>query len=229
MVVLEKLYNLSRALDGKGYMANPYVYNAFNKGLKNYRLLSSGELVLSELVKDNLIPSYIINFIKDESEVLLIFEFLIKPNYVILRSLKSKAFLGFGISRGLFYGMGDIDLSYNEPIVLVEGPKDRDAIIDLYKNVLALRTNRITKKQIELLKNLTSKVILLLDSDERGQKGSEEAKKALEEVGISVRVLPQFGKLKDTGDIITMEMSGLDTTHVKSYYKKGISILGGKL
>ena len=61
------------------------------------------------------LPKYVKNFIVGESEVLLIFEYIgNSPVYLIMRSLSNKAFAGFGFSKGFLYGMGDLDLKYND-------------------------------------------------------------------------------------------------------------------
>ena len=57
-------------------------------------------------------------------------------------------------------------------LTLVEGPKDRDALVGIADNVLALRTNRVSLKQRDMIQALTSKVILLFDNDIHGVEGN---------------------------------------------------------
>ena len=41
--------------------------------------------------------------------------------------------------------------------------------------------------------------------------------------------MSQYGKLKDTGDIIDLDMANKDTANIKQYYKTTIEILKRKL
>lgn len=207
---------------------NPYIKVALQKGLSNYRLISSGQLLVSGLgAEDSPLPRYVKQFIVDEGLVLAIFESLISPVYVILRSLHRKQFVAFGKSSGMFYGMGDwTAFKHGDPIVLVEGPKDRDAIKDLYPFIGAARTNRLSTKQVITISHLTNKVIILFDNDEHGKDGYYRSKKSLEEAGVSVYFIKQFNKMKDTGELL--DLDDLDREIAERYYKQSIErIVGG--
>ena len=178
------LYSISRTLENDN--RNKYTFFASNFNARNYRVITKTEFLLKS--KGLEIPAFIKNFIEDNSEVLMIFNNISgKSNGVLFRSLDKKEFSNFGFSKGMFYGLGDLDenFKYGDPIILVEGAIDRDTCAKfISKNCLALLTSRLSNNQVEVLKRLTNKIILLLDNDEVGIQGEENIKKKFKETDL---------------------------------------------
>ena len=91
------------------------------------------------------------------------------------------------------------------PILLVEGHLDRDMMASIYPNTLGVMTNMLSKSQVELLKGLTNKFILMLDSDEAGIKGQQQAKYQLK--GCNILELKHQGRMKEAGDLVKLDIT----------------------
>ena len=129
---LEILYNISRPVNDP--TGHSYKELAYNLKLSNYRLITSGEFLVSELISDTNFPQYVKNVLMTNNECLLIFNIVHKPIGATIRPMSiNKEFIYFGRGHGIFYGLGEIDLVHNDTIVLVEGQKDRDVISKIYK------------------------------------------------------------------------------------------------
>lgn len=78
----------------------------------------------------------------------------------------------------------------SERIILVEGNMD---VISLhqagFENVVAPMGTAFTSEQVNLLSRYTKEVVLMLDSDEAGQKAARRASALLENTGLNVRVV----------------------------------------
>ena len=119
------LFSISRSI--KDDSRNKYLYFASKFNKSNYRVITNAELAIRG---SNLeIPIYVRNFIKDNSETILICNNIKEnTNGILLRSVDKKEFCNYGFGKGMFYGIGDLDPSfkYGDLIVLVEGAIDRD-------------------------------------------------------------------------------------------------------
>jgi len=86
----------------------------------------------------------------------------------------------------------------SEALILVEGLFDAIWLYQLgYDNVLALMTNDITSKQVDIIYHLTENVIIFMDNDEMGHEGQENVLKKLKAKGLNIKVVtnyPEHGK-----------------------------------
>ena len=145
---LTELFNLGRPINQLN-KKNKYLYFAYKYKFNNYRLISSGELLIRG--KHLHIPNYVKQFISFYKESLMIANII--NNQVIsitFRTIKdNKEFIKLGFSKSLFYGLGDLDsnFKYGDAILLVEGNLDRDRMSLFYKNTLGITTASISKSQ----------------------------------------------------------------------------------
>ena len=217
---LTELFSLGRPITSLN-KNNKYLYFAYKYKFSNYRLISSGELIVRG--KNLNIPNYVKQFISVYREVLMIANiFNGKVISIIFRTISgSKEFIKLGYSKSLFYGLGDLseDFKYGDALLLVEGNLDRDRMSLMYKNTLALTTSSISKTQLQLLSGLTNNFILMLDNDEAGIKGSKLSYYKLKDIG-KVNFIEHEPHLKDAGDLIDLEIrndSRLD--FIENYYR----------
>ena len=211
---------------------NKYEWLAREKNLKNYKVITSGELLVRG--KDLDMPMYIKEFVKQNEEVLLIGN-MIKDEVlgIVLRGIKEKSFINYGFGKGMFYGIGDLDkdFKYGDLIVLVEGTIDRDVCSNyITKNCLSVLTSTVTRNQAKVLKCLTNKVLLLLDNDEAGNKGTYNTKRKLNSIGINAIIIKKSNKIKDLGDLVPLMQNSPDKAKdIIDQYRMHIMINGGKL
>lgn len=94
------------------------------------------------------------------------------------------------------------EIRVKKEAILVEGYMD---CIRLYingvKNVLAIMGTSLTNEQVTILKKLHSKVILMLDNDEAGEKATFNIASILEEKNINFKIVRLHGK-KDPDEYI---------------------------
>lgn len=198
---LKKLFDIGRPITKDDN--NPYIHFAYTHNKQNYRLISSGEMFIKG--KDIIIPEYVEQFMSFHNNALMIADIISnKIINIVFRSLDSnKEFLKYGSTKGIFYGLGELDTNfrYGDAILLVEGHLDRDVMATMYKNTLGIMTNRLSNSQLHLLTGLTNKFILMLDNDEAGRKGQSYAKHQLE--GNQILELEKDIRLKDAGELVT--------------------------
>lgn len=198
---LKKLFDIGRPITKDDN--NPYIHFAYTHNKQNYRLISSGEMFIKG--KDIIIPEYVEQFMNFHNNALMIADIISnKIINIVFRSLDSnKEFLKYGSTKGIFYGLGELDTNfrYGDAILLVEGHLDRDVMATMYKNTLGIMTNRLSNSQLYLLTGLTNKFILMLDNDEAGRKGQSYAKHQLE--GNQILELEKDIRLKDAGELVT--------------------------
>lgn len=198
---LKKLFDIGRPITKDDN--NPYIHFAYTHNKQNYRLISSGEMFIKG--KDIIIPEYVEQFMSFHNNALMIADIISnKIINIVFRSLDSnKEFLKYGSTKGIFYGLGELDTNfrYGDAILLVEGHLDRDVMATMHKNTLGIMTNRLSNSQLHLLTGLTNKFILMLDNDEAGRKGQSYAKHQLE--GNQILELEKDIRLKDAGELVT--------------------------
>lgn len=201
---LTKIFNLGRAITSDDNFS--YLHLAYKEKLDNYKLISSGELIIRGRNLD--IPEFIKDFVIYNSEVLMIAEIL---NGLVLnitfRTIKGdKSFIKLGNTKAMLYGLGKLGdtFKYGTPILLVEGHLDRDVMATIYPYTLGIMTNRLSKVQVELLTGLTNKFILMLDNDEAGRVGTRNISYYLQ--GNRIDYLTHDPYLKDAGDLVKLEL-----------------------
>lgn len=113
------------------------------------------------------------------------------------------------------------------PILLCEGAKDAIYLKMLYPYTLSLNTSGISTSNLEILKNLTNKVILSYDNDDTGIKSSSSDKELLTQNGIECDILlPKHtsSKYKDCADFLEDNMY---EEEYKNSLKFFLKMLGG--
>lgn len=221
-----ELYKISSKIDADRAHLNKYTYLGYKFNFPHYRVLSLKDVMLNGM--HTRLPKHILNFISEQGEVLLIANII--EGYIPLLQLRSikgdKAFMAVGSQSKLFYGLGylDKDFKYGDWIVIVEGLADADIGRGLYPNFLATMTSKITHSQFEVLKLLTNRVILIGDNDRPGRIGTKNNRKRLQEAGFDVRLIFQYGDLKDLGDLgdLLLNNDGYTFNTAVKYYKTKI-------
>ena len=202
---LKKIFELGRVIESDS--SNPYIHTAYKLKLKNYRIITDGELMVKGANLD--VPTYMKEFLRFHRKSLMIANIINdKVISIVLRSVDTKKeFQKIGVSKNMLYGLGQMDenFRFGQPIILVEGHLDRDVLSEFYPNVLAITTNRISNSQRDILKNLTNNFILMLDSDDAGQQGIKDAYYKLK--GCKITEIKHLGNMKDAGDLAKLERS----------------------
>lgn len=202
--VKNALYNISRPIEND--TRNKYLYFASNYNKLNYRVITNTELAIRG--KDLDIPMYVRNFIKENSEVIMLCNNIKQnTNGILFRSVYNKEFCNYGFGKGMFYGIGDLEptFKYGDLLVLVEGAIDRDVCATfITKNSLAVLTSQMSMNQIEVIKRLTNRIVLLMDNDEAGIKGEQNMLKKLKGSGINVYTISKSPRIKDLGDLVDL-------------------------
>jgi len=224
------LYNISRVIEND--TRNKYLFFASKFNKNNYRVITNAELAIRG--KDLELPFYVRDFIKDNSEVILICNNIKdNTNGILLRSVYKKEFCNYGFGKGMFYGIGDLtpDFKYGDVIVLVEGAIDRDVCATfITKNCLAVLTSQMSNNQVEFIKRLTNRIILLMDNDEAGIKGENSIIRKLKGSGINVYQIPKSPRIKDLGDLIDLLRFDIyNFNDIINMYRTNISVYGGVL
>lgn len=202
---LKAIFDLGRPIEEDSKF--PYIHLAYKYNIDNYRLISSGELFIRGKHLD--IPQYLVQFMSFHNEALMIANIIEdKVINIVFRSINTnKEFMKVGTTKSTFYGLGKLskDFKYGDPILLVEGHLDRDMMSVLYQNTLGVMTAHLSKSQIELLKGLTNKFILMFDNDEAGIKGQKDTFYKLK--GNKVSIFEHNYKLKDAGDLVKLDIT----------------------
>lgn len=206
---------------------NPYLHLAYKNHYKHYRLISSGEIFMKS--KSIKIPEFVKAFIINNNEVLMMANIISgKVVGLTFRTINgAKDFLTWGNNKGNFYGLGQLqpDFKFGDPVILVEGLMDCDVIKQFYPNTMAVLTSSLTRNQVATLTRLTDRVILMLDNDEAGKKGTVASEKSLKNKCM-VQVFQHHSRLKDAGDIIKLEINNdPDYNFIVQYYKTCINNL----
>lgn len=96
-------------------------------------------------------------------------------------------------------------MKFGVPFVLCEGVKDAEVLSRIYPFVFACLTARVSANLAEFLSCFTDKFLLILDSDEAGEKGAKGSKKNLENFGC---IVEQYNLLyfKDPGEFLEKDL-----------------------
>ena len=228
--VKTKIFDLERPVTQS---RNKYEWFATHYGLKNYRLITSGELLVRGKGLD--IPIFVKEFVKNNNEVMLLANMVgNEVSSIVYRGVYEKSFINHGFGKGNFYGIGDLspDFKYGDLIVLLEGTMDRDVCNQfITKNCLSVLTSTVSHNQARVLKCLTNKVLLLLDNDDAGNRGTQATKRKLNSLGITVYVINKSNAIKDLGDIVPLLMENKKDKAklIIDTYRTQILLRGGKL
>lgn len=229
MNVKTRLYQLSRPITTD---KTKYEYIASHYNLSNYRTISSGEMSIR--CKDLELPFYVRDFVSQHNEVVMMCNIInSEVSGIIFRALDDKVFTNYGLGKGNFYGIGQLDDSfkYGDLIVLVEGAIDRDVCsLFITKNCLSILTSTVTNNQLQVLENLTNKVLLLLDNDEAGINGENQTIRKLKNRGITCYTINKSDLIKDLGDLLELKRKhDARADLIIQNYKTQVKIHGGKL
>ncbi len=195
--MINTLWNLGHPYTAKHVVSK---YDILSHQFDNYRVLYLNDLITH---KDLSIPTFVRNFIVKEGAVFMIANLIDgKPISILFRSLNKKAFIDYGTTKGVFYGIGTLspNFRYGDPIVVVEGVADRDVLSKIYPNVVATKSSSLSMLQIELLASLTNRVILALDQDDPGRHGCRLALSRLRKKHLRAYIL-DHPDVKDPGTI----------------------------
>lgn len=80
---------------------------------------------------------------------------------------------------GYFFGEQFLDLTWGEPIILVEGPLDAIVLSRYFRNVLSCLGTNLTKTRVQKLKAWRAPVVFLFDSDAAGRQSAKIGAKAI--------------------------------------------------
>lgn len=226
---LEKLYESAHDIPEYRSLENKYNFLGFNKVVKA-RVLTIG---------DSFGTSKLNGFIKKYGTVYLF------PNYVngsivdiSVRPLNSSKEMLTLRNYLLPYNVGNIskDFKYGDTLFLVEGIGDLGALklIDPALNIVALKTNNVTKDMYSMLSSLTNKVVMIPDADNKGMLNVGKIGKAFSNLGVDFQTIKQYGDMKDTGEFVDMIIEHTKThdgsllghiESVRDYYLAHFSLL----
>ncbi len=195
--MVEELWKIGHPVP-EDYRANKYCLLAQKH--PNYRLVMLNDILQN---KEITLPTFVTSFIAREGAAIMIGNIVRgRCISVLLRSVKQKAFIDVGYSKGVFYGIGQLgeNFKYGTPIVVVEGIADCDALKEIYPAVIAVKSSSLSLLQVSLLASLTNKVIIALDNDTAGEKGARLAEGRLHKLGVHTMTI-KHPREKDSGSI----------------------------
>jgi len=139
----------------------------FKKAKIPYKVIYAGDLIRSDWF-----PKHIKYFVNQEKVVSLIpIVDLVAFRGVLFRSLTSRRFRVVKDDFPLFFGFYRFKgFTFGRTVFITEGIKDSEAVAREYPFVLAGMGVRISTKQSEVLKRLTSKFIFVADNDKMGKR-----------------------------------------------------------
>lgn len=103
-----------------------------------------------------------------------------------------------------FYDFKDYEA--DSPIILTEGMKDSLYVKTVYPYTLSVNTSGLTVTNLEIIKCLTNKIIIIYDNDDTGRRNSKTESERLSREGISNKVIVPWHK--DAGEYISDNLRG---------------------
>lgn len=211
-------FKICRPVTEEMAYTSPYLYTAYKYNLPHIRVISAGEVGVR--YKGNPLPAHVLNFIQQHDLVMVVGN--IVRNYlvqIVIRGIKEKGFTVFSPTIVPFYGLGRMspDFKYGDAITLVEGILDYESIHRFFPNTLGVLTASLSTYQLDILETLTNRVILCLDNDPSGIRGSKKAHHKLKEKGINVDYVKYPSTMKDPGNLLELEMQG--DVYTLSFYE----------
>lgn len=121
----------------------------------------------------------------------------------LAKYLNSRETIIFKKGQILFnYHRAKKEISRKKEVIIVEGNMDAIRMSTSgIKNVIALMGTSLTKEQVEIIKNLRAKIILMFDNDNAGETATFQNGNILEEAGLTPYVVRLSGE-KDPDDYI---------------------------
>jgi 5S rRNA maturation endonuclease (ribonuclease M5) len=222
-----ELFSFARLLSDGDLMKSPYTHNAIVQGLDNYRIFSMNEVVVNKLA--DRIPVYLLKHLNEAGESVVIANKLAgEVISLVFRGLHQKAFSVYGTRKSMFYGLGMLpgEFKYGDPIVVVEGTLDRDALLPICSNVMAVLTSSMSMLQLEVIQLLTNHVILLYDNDVTGKKSTAKDYARLIKRNINVSRGCHPVSVKDSGELAKIRMTDpYGYEKLRKYYEDMINLL----
>lgn len=232
MISLLEFFDAGRDIERGDIKRNKYFMNAYNKKLSNYKLLTVGDVVKKGWGQQD-VPGYILRFIQEHGEVLLIANIINKRvTQVQVRSIEEKNFYVWGRQASIPYGLGMMkeDFTYGDWVILTEGASDRDAIIEFYPNVLAILSDGLSLIQKNFILQLTNRIILMYDNDKEGKKGMNRDRRLLRREGVQAEKFLYPSGVGDPGDLLELRYNGeyFEAEQFEEYLKRWLdNIIGG--
>ena len=229
MKILNLLYKKSREVN-KSDIEDVYTYLAYNKKLKNYRIITGNDLISEpKIERGTHLPAYLFDFILSSGKILMICNGILNEiNEITLRSLKEKKFMDFGEKKALPYGLFNFkNFKYNDPIVIVEGFKDCDCFKEIYPFTIACRTAGTSILMREVISTLTKRVILAYDNDSAGINAIKNDRLNFKKLKIDAVALEHPNFVKDIGEIADSYYKGntFQSDYLINFYKTQIDVL----
>ena len=228
---IEELYSLGRPIPKELKDKDKYLWLAFN-GILEMKYLDVNDIFNKQTLINNFVVEY--------GPVLLIPNFVDKQMVdLIVKSVTGKKIKQFN-KANMPYNIGKLNnFKYGDPLVIVEGVADLGGLklIDPEINVVALKTNTISKAMYSFYESITDNIIIMLDADETAKKQTSILQRNLGKLGIRTTVIEQYGSLKDTGEIVELIMSYQKTkdasvlstlNNINLYYKSKINLIKSK-
>lgn len=227
-ILLNTIYSLG--VSSVKDINNKYIYY-MNNYKSQYRYLLSNKVLMAAY---NKLPNYIIEYLQYSGDSIMLPNIINDRLYSItFRNLSgTKQFIKLGTSY-LFYNLGNIpkDFKYGTPILITEGNIDCDVGKQIYPYSIATMTNSLSTNQLQLLSNLTNKVIIAYDNDEAGEKGYKNVYSKLKRLNFNIKKFNHNSKLKDFGDLIDLKMKDEDEYNyiLQSYKIQLRNLVGDKI
>lgn len=227
-MTIHEVYNMAKDIPEYLKDYNKYTWMGYHKIIK-VKYIDVNDVIKHKTPLNNFIT---------EHGAALLFPNIINDHIVDIsvKALNSKSILNFKV-KSFPYNIGQLNnFKYGDALFVVEGIADVAGLklIDPTIPIVALKTNDINKESYEIYKNITNKIVLILDNDKAGQMQITKIRLKLKELGIQTFVIDQFATLKDTGDIVDLIMSYNKTkdtsllsllNNINLYYKSQIKLI----
>ena len=207
---------------------NKYLHY-MSRSSSQYKFILANKILMSQ----QKVPGYISDYFRYSGDSIMLPNIIHNRLYALtFRNISGdKQFIKMGTSY-LFYNIGNLpeDFKYGMPLLITEGNIDCDIGKSLYPYCIATMTNSLSTNQMQLLLNLTNKVIIAYDNDEAGNQGYWKTYYKLKSFGISVKKFKHNNNLKDFGDLEDLRMRDEDEyNYIFNSYKIQINNLVGDI
>lgn len=224
---MDNLFKKGGSLEG---FSDSYVEYAKRLGLNNYKIYTSESLIKSPShIRGRDIPEHVFDFIARQA--VLGIANIVEGHVmsIVFKELGEKNFLTYGARTNIPYGLGELEkFEYGDPIVVVEGQKDRDALRQIYPYVISGNTAGLSMVSREILRTLTNKIVLAFDNDETGNHSFYRERKILKSDFDVIRLEHPQG-VKDCGSMIDKMIVGdmIQQSLITNWYEVSLITLLG--
>lgn len=205
-MTLIELYGLAHEIPEKLQYYNKYTWLAYNQVI-DCKYLDINDIITHETPVNQYIT---------EHGVILLFPNIINGQIVdiFVRSINTTKSNPLKLGSTQFpFGIGNLkeNFKYGDTLVLVEGIGDLGTLNFILPevDVISVQSNALSKNHTMLLSQVTNNFIILFDNDTAGIKGANITKNRLERLGCNVKIAKQYGKLKDTGNLLEILITHL--------------------